>query len=477
MTKTKIIATIGPVSRSAPILIALKEAGMSVARLNGSHSTLEWHAETIALLRETLPDTPVLLDIPGRKIRTLQLKHEPSFIKGDIIILTTDTTHNGEQKVPVSYDKLHERLTAGDNIFADDGTLSFQIVKIEGHDIHLLAEMDGKLKSRKGINVPGIDLGQALITEKDRSMIAFAKAHNVDYVGISFVESARHVEAIRELIGGDTPKIVAKVENSGGLEHLEEVIAAADVIMIDRGDLAVETSIDHVSLYQKHILRIATLAGKPTIVATELLHSMIENPLPTKAEISDITNAVLDGAAAVMLSGETAVGRYPLEAVSRIASVARLTESYLDNKGAEPLHAEINDIRAAIRALTHSLPVTRVIVFSRTGYSVRIAAMSNIGVPIVALGNDAAAVRSWNILPGVSGLQLANIDLTQPDTERLALKALAANGLIDGDDFLLLVSAQNDNQHINGNILRTLSARAFLKQPTALNQNVAEKVA
>jgi pyruvate kinase len=477
MAKTRIIATIGPASRQANTLKALKKAGMSVARLNGSHSTLDWHAQTIALLRETLPDTPVLLDIPGRKIRTLQLKHEPSFDKGQIIILTTDTSHNGEEKIPVGYDKLHERLTAGDNIFADDGTLSFQVVKIEGRDIHLRADMDGQLKSRKGINVPGIDLGQALITDKDRSMIAFAKENNVDYIGISFVESARHVDAIRALIGADTPRIVAKVENSGGIEHLEEVIAAADVIMIDRGDLAVETSIDRVSLYQKHILRAASLAGKPTIVATELLHSMIENPLPTKAEVSDITNAVLDGAAAVMLSGETAVGRYPLEAVARIAGVARLAEEYLAQGAAQSPLTEVNDIRQAISALTRSLPVTRVIVFSRTGYSVRIAAMADIGVPIVALGNDAAAVRSWNMLPGVSSLQLTQIDLTQPETERQALQALAKSGLIDAHDFLLLVSAQQDNQHISGNILRTLSAEAFLKHHATPEQNLSAKVA
>lgn len=229
----------------------------------------------------------------------------------------------------MGYGRLHERLTVGDKVFADDGTLSFQVVNIVDRDIYLQADMDGQLKSRKGINVPGIDLGQALITEKDRDMIAFAKAHQVDYIGISFVESAAHINAIRTLIGGDTPRIVAKVENSGGIEHLEEVIAAADVIMIDRGDLAVETSIDRVSLYQKQILRAASHAGKPTIVATELLHSMIENPLPTKAEVSDITNAVLDGAAAVMLSGETAVGRYPLEAVARIASVAHQAEQHL----------------------------------------------------------------------------------------------------------------------------------------------------
>ncbi|MEH3437400.1 pyruvate kinase [Enterobacter roggenkampii] len=324
MTGSRVIATIGPASDNTDTLLKLRKAGMSVARLNGSHNTPEWHAETVKLLRNTVPDVPVLLDIPGRKIRTLQLAHEPSFKSGDTIILTTDTRHDGTEKVPVGFDRLHEKLSVGDGVFADDGTLSFVVDNIQGRDIYLRANMDGKLRSRKGINVPGIDLGQSLVTDKDRAMIEFAKSIGVDYIGISFVESREHIEAIRDLIAAPVPRIVAKVENRGGITHLAEIVDSADVIMIDRGDLAVETSIDHVALYQKKILREAARAGKPTIVATEMLHSMIENPLPTKAEVSDITNAILDGASAVMLSGETAVGRYPVEAVDRISRIATL---------------------------------------------------------------------------------------------------------------------------------------------------------
>lgn len=477
MTKTRIIATIGPVSNSADILIKMNLAGMTVARLNGSHNTLQWHAETIALIRKTIPNTPILLDIPGRKIRTLLLKHEPKFSKGDIIILTTDTTHNGEKKVPVGYSKLHERLNPGDKIFADDGTLSFNVEKIDGKDIHIRADMGGTLKSRKGINVPGIDLGQSLVTDKDKQMITFAKENNVDYIGISFVESAQHIEAIRTLIGGDFPKIVAKVENSGGIANLGEVIDAADVIMIDRGDLAVETSIDNVALYQKKILQVACQVGKPTIVATELLHSMIENPLPTKAEVSDITNAVLDGAAAVMLSGETAVGRYPVESVTRITSIARLAENHHQSGNVLALHDEQNDIRKAINALTEALPITRIIVFSRTGYSVRIAAMANTGLPIVAVGSDTDIVRSWNLLPGVNSLALEHVDLSSVRTEHFVLKALLDAKLIEQADFVLLVSAQNDNQHISGNILRTVSIKTYFSNFFAQDNRIAEKVA
>ena len=261
MTGSRVIATIGPASNNTDTLLKLRKAGMSVARLNGSHNTPEWHAETVKLLRNTVPDVPVLLDIPGRKIRTLQLTHEPSFNSGDTLILTTDSSHDGTEKVPVGFDRLHEKLSVGDGVFADDGTLSFVVEKIEGRDIYLRANMDGKLRSRKGINVPGIDLGQSLVTDKDRAMIEFAKSIGVDYIGISFVESRAHIEAIRELIAAPVPRIVAKVENRGGITHLAEIVDSADVIMIDRGDLAVETSIDHVALYQKKILSEAARAG------------------------------------------------------------------------------------------------------------------------------------------------------------------------------------------------------------------------
>ena len=297
------------------MLLALREAGMSVARLNGSHSDLEWHRETIAEIRETVPGVPILLDIPGRKIRTIQLKHEPKFECDDRLILTTDTQHDGAKKVPVNYANLHNNLKEGDTIFADDGTLRFTVEKVEGNDIHVNAETAGCLRSRKGINVPYVQLDMPQVTPRDEEMIAFAKDTGVDFIGLSFVESAEHVEAIRNMIGDTSPRIIAKVENQGGIDKMEEISEVADAIMIDRGDLSVETNLRSVAILQKKIIRAARQYSRPVIVATEMLHTMMHNPYPTKAEVSDITNAVLDGCAAIMLSGETAIGDFPLETV------------------------------------------------------------------------------------------------------------------------------------------------------------------
>lgn len=463
MTITRVVATIGPASDNADTLKKLHEAGMSIARLNGSHNKSEWHAETVKLLRETVPDIPVLLDIPGRKIRTLQLAYEPSFKSGDTIILTTDISHDGSEKVPVGYDRLHEKLSAGDGVFADDGTLSFVVNKIQGQDIYLRANMDGTLRSRKGINVPGINLGQSLVTDKDRAMIKFAKEIGVDYIGISFVESREHIEAIRELIATPVPRIVAKVENSGGIAHLAEIIDAADVIMIDRGDLAVETSIDHVTLYQKQILEEASRAGKPTIVATEMLHSMIENPLPTKAEVSDITNAVLDGASAVMLSGETAVGRYPVEAVSRISRIAALAAEKRNTPPHSTRISSDSDIRHTIRALADALPLTRLVVLSRTGYSVRIAAMSGTGLPVLALGFHSDLARSWNLLPNVESLVTDSENTFDWNKRSQLLDFLINSGHVNEKDYIVILSAQQDINSLDGNIIQTVHVNTWLQ--------------
>lgn len=272
---------------------------------------------------------PILLDIPGRKIRTTQLVVEPCFKTGETVVLTTDVFYAKGDKAPVNYPDLHEDLSPGDMVLADDGTLAFTVTEIAGRDIVLRAECDGQLKSRKGINVPFVRLRTPLITERDHHMVAFAVQHGVDFIGISFVESARHVEAIRELTGGNWPRIVAKIENQAGLNHLAEILEASDAIMIDRGDLSVETSVENVALYQKQVLQAARAHNKPVIVATEMLHNMIDTSMPTKDEVSDITNAVLDGCAATMLSGETAVGAFPVEAVATMRRVANAAMAHV----------------------------------------------------------------------------------------------------------------------------------------------------
>lgn len=462
MSRTRIVATIGPATDTARALKDLSKAGMSMARLNGSHADLDWHARTIALIRETLPGTPILLDIPGRKIRTLQLAHEPSFEKGDTVILTTDISHDGHEKVPVNYAGLHEDLEEGATILADDGTLCFTVSAIEGQDIHCRAETPGTLRSRKGINVPYVTLRTELVTPRDHEMMGFAREHGVDYVGISFVESAEHVEAIRALTRGDWPRIVSKIENQGGMENMHAVIEATDAVMIDRGDLSVETELETLAVAQKSILEAAAAAAKPVIVATEMLHTMIENSFPTKAEVSDITNAVLDGCSATMLSGETAIGRHPVEAVSVMRRVTEAAEAHLQQtldgpgRNGDKFESVPEAMAEAIALLCRSLPVTKIVALTRSGYAARTIAAFRPRQPIIAVSDDAMAAQSFNLLAGTTGIHAEEpFSRTSLDYLPRCLEKLWRDGAIDDDDLILVTAVTFPQSGNRMNLIET----------------------
>lgn len=408
MRLTRIVCTIGPNSLESKTLLSLYDAGMSVARLNGSHADLDWHSNAIRKIHEILPNVPILLDIPGRKIRTTQLLHEPFFLVGDTLILTTDTSHDGTKKVPVNYANLHLDLSVGNIIMADDGTLRFAVEKIDGNDIYCRVETSGQLKSRKGINVPFVRLNTPKVTIRDKQMIAFACENKVDFIGLSFVESAAHIFAFRNLIKDGFPYIVAKVENQGGIDNLQEIAEAADAIMIDRGDLSVETTLYDITIKQKHIIDVARRYGRPVIVATEMLHTMIQNPFPTKAEVSDISNAVLDGCAATMLSGETAIGSFPLEAVTTMRQVIDAAEAHLQSgvkiANISWRNAIPETMSSVIPILCRSLPISKIVAVTRSGYAARMIATHRLAQPILAVSDNLSAVRSFNLIAGTTGI-------------------------------------------------------------------------
>ena len=442
MSKTRIVCTIGPGSLNSAMLQSLHQAGMNLARLNGSHSDLAWHQDAIALLREILPSTPILLDIPGRKIRTAQLAHEPSFEVGDELILTTDAAHDGRTKVPINYPHLHTALDAGHTILADDGTLKFTVLRIEGRDIVCRAETAGCLRSAKGINVPFVELNMPEVTERDERMVSFARDMGVDFIGLSFVESAAHVEAFRDLIDGTSPRIVAKVENQRGMDNVAEIAAVADAIMVDRGDLSVETSLHDVALRQKVIIQAAAKHGRPVIIATEMLHTMIENSFPTKAEVSDITNAVLDGCAATMLSGETAIGRFPEEAVRLMRDVAQASEVHVQAELSAATHNFGNSIPEVmgevIDVMCRALPITKIVAITRSGFAARMIAVHRPRQPIIAVSDDAAAARSFNLFAGTVGVHSETRFLRSSiDHIGQILEMLWRRNFLDDEDFVL----------------------------------------
>jgi len=339
--KTRIVATIGPASESPEVLARMVAAGMDVARINLSHGDFEGHARVIARLREASRAAgrplAILADLPGPKLRIGRLAREPIELRaGDAFALTPGDGVGDERGASVSFARLPEVVRAGDTVFLNDGLVRLVVERVDAPDlrghqpgsVQCRVEIGGELRSGKGLNLPGLDLGIPAFTERDRECLRWALGAGVDAVSQSFVESAADIAAVRAAAAewGAQPFVIAKIERRRALDRAGEILAAADGLMVARGDLGVEIPIEEIALVQKRLVQRANLAGKPIITATQMLESMTASPRPTRAEATDVANAILDGSDAVMLSGESAVGRYPVEAVAMLARIAASIE-------------------------------------------------------------------------------------------------------------------------------------------------------
>ncbi|CAL1239923.1 pyruvate kinase [Candidatus Methylocalor cossyra] len=332
--KTKIVCTLGPSSEAPETLRAMIDAGMNVARLNFSHGDFAYHERLIANLRQASAAAgrrvAIMADLPGPKMRIGKLAVEPVELRpGDSFTLTTDSIVGDRQRVAVTFERLPRSVKPGDRLFLNDGYIQLTVTAVEGADVVCRVLCGGELRSNKGLNLPGIDLGIGAFTERDRECLAFALAQGVDAVSQSFVERADDLHAVRQaaLDLGHQPFVIAKIERANALDYIDEIIEAADGIMIARGDLGVEVPIEQIALVQKDIMRRANRRAKPVITATQMLESMTDNRRPTRAEATDVANAILDGTDCVMLSGESAMGKYPVEAVAMLAGIAAVTEA------------------------------------------------------------------------------------------------------------------------------------------------------
>ncbi len=331
--KTKIVATIGPASQAPDAMDAMLRAGMSVARLNFSHGDFASHRRVIDNLRAAAGAAgrrlAILADLPGPKMRIGSFAGDRIEVRtGERFTLTTDDVAGDRHRVSVSFDRLPLTVRPGNTLFLDDGSIQLEVAEVCGANVACVVRVGGELRSRKGLNLPGIDLGIGAFTDRDRACLAFALEHGVDAVSQSFVENAADVEAVRQAARdlGHEPFVIAKIERSRALDRIDEILDAADGVMIARGDLGVEVPIERIALVQKDIMRRANQRAKPVITATQMLESMTAHRLPTRAEATDVANAILDGTDCVMLSAESATGQYPVEAVAMLASIAATVE-------------------------------------------------------------------------------------------------------------------------------------------------------
>jgi pyruvate kinase len=333
--KTKIVCTIGPASESPEVMRNLLRAGMDVARLNFSHGDFDRYKTVIENLRQCARTVErrltIMADLPGPKIRIGQIKNEPIELKtGDLFTLTSKDIMGNDRKVSVTLPTLPKVVRPGNYLFLNDGLIQLEVLSIMGKDVKCRVLVGGELRSRKGLNIPGIDLGMEAFTDHDHECLRFALEHGVDAVSQSFVQSEADILALRRaaVTLGYKPFVIAKIERSMALDHMDDILEAADGIMVARGDLGVEMPIEQIAHIQKWLIKKANLLGKPVITATQMLESMTGNPYPTRAESTDVANAILDGTDCVMLSGESAMGKYPVEAVAMLAKIAAAIEPH-----------------------------------------------------------------------------------------------------------------------------------------------------
>ena len=416
--RAKIVATIGPSSMEAEMLEKLILAGMNVARLNFSHGTHAEHAERIICIRDLAEKlgkpVGILQDLQGPKIRVGILVSSIELVEGEIVTLYAESIKAPDGKgktIPVAFAELFDCATTGDRILLDDGHLSLTVVETGKSFLCARVLVGGKLSSHKGINLPGVRLTIPGFTEKDRSDLAFGLSQNVDFVAISFVRTAQDVQSVRAAMDeldeeGDHPLVIAKLEKPEALDNLEEIMKVVDGVMVARGDLGVEMSPERVPIAQKRIIQSANEHGKIVITATQMLDSMIVNPLPTRAEASDVANAIFDGSDAVMLSGETASGAYPLEAVQMMDRIVRSAETSFEEWGHyhTPSIASGDDAASMTRAareLAHDLNVAAIAIFTHTGRTALLMSKARARVPILAFTPTHATIGRLALLWGV----------------------------------------------------------------------------
>lgn len=423
--KTKIVATIGPATDTPEMLERLIRAGMNVARLNFSHGDFSDHADRIARIRAAEAATgrrvAIMADLPGPKMRVGKIAPEPiQLVAGADFILTSDDIIGDVTRVSMSFDPLPRVVKPGDRLFLNDGLIQLLVDRVVGTDVHCKVAVGGELRSKKGLNLPGINLGISAFTDHDRACLEFALGHGVDAISQSFVERADDIHAVRAAAAalGKNPFLIAKIERSDALDHLDEILKAADGLMVARGDLGVEVPIEQIAVLQKQIIAKATAAGKPVITATQMLESMISSRLPTRAEATDVANAILDGTDCIMLSGESAMGQYPEEAVAMLAKIAASTESHRELarlNGSLPGHRPVettNADEALADVVQHSIdivPCSVVFVPTESGDTARMISRFKSRVWIVAISRDMAVCKGLAFSYGVAAIHADRI--------------------------------------------------------------------
>jgi len=463
--KTKIIATIGPACSSPDMLKAMIKTGMNVARLNLSHGSHESHRQQIELLRmaakELDTNIAIMIDTRGIEIRTGKMEDGPVQLSpGDNFSLHIDSEPGNASGAPITYQKLHEEVRAGIPILLDDGAIELEVANVAGTTINCRVIHGGLLGDCKSVNLPETQLAMSAVSPENRDDIvkelSFAAENDVDYIAASFIQTADDIYKMREILVEKEVNIpiIAKIENRAGVANMDEIVDAADGIMVARGDLGVELPLADVPSTQKKLIRTTVSNGKPVITATQMLASMEHNPKPTRAEASDVANAILDGTSAVMLSGETAVGNYPIEAVETLSTIAKRAEASLSEYGylqkfkPMPANAVTQAVAQASVSMASNLEAAAIISLTETGFTSRLISKYRPECPILAITSSRMVARklamNWGVIPVL-------YEGEPDDDERISFaieKAQQLSGAAEGN--IMIITSGHSHQQAGG---------------------------
>ena len=447
MRRTKIVATVGPATSERPMLEKLVKAGMDVARINCSHADHATVSRVIEDLRQISQDLDkplgILLDLSGPKIRTATLAGDVpvTLFAGQKFVLTSRKVEGTATVVGTNYGRLSLEVKAQDTILLDDGLIELQVLDTNETDVVCEVVNGGLLKNKKGINLPGVRLSIPALTEKDKADLFLGLQHDVDYVALSFVRDPDDVIHLKQLIGDHWPpvSVIAKLEKPEALEHLDEILEAADGVMIARGDLGVELPPERVPPAQKLITKKANTKGKPVITATQMLESMIMNPRPTRAEASDVANAIFDGTDAVMLSGESASGKYPIEAVKMMDRIATVAEASIDYETLRKgnLTSSAHAIAHAACDMAVDMKAKAIAAFTKTGSTAQLISQFRPPTPIIALTQHIHVYRQMALIWGVKPLMLTEVSDSE-STLAMVEETLLKRELVSGGDNVVI---------------------------------------
>jgi pyruvate kinase len=470
LRRTKIIATLGPATESEEMLVRLIAAGVDVLRLNMAHAKHEWTREIIRRIRRASKaaarEVAVMMDIKGPEIRTGDLEHPIELQPGEIFDFTVKpgaTRHEAEEvrSVDVNYRDLVNDIKVGDTVLVDSGLIRLEVLSKDQAHIRCRVLTPGSLTSRRHINLPGVKVNLPSFTEKDRGDTIVGIEEGVDFIALSFVREANDIEQLRRFLKerGARARIVAKIEDQSAIDNLDDIIRATDVLMVARGDLGIEVPLQELPVIQRRAVRTCLAIGRPVIIATHMLESMISQPMPSRAEITDVANAVYEQADCVMLSGETTIGKYPLECVSILSTIARRIEEEQATDFPEPavfINERMKVFRAAV-VLANELPRSLILVFTRHGTNAAgIAAHRPPHAPILAITDSIETMRHLRMVRAVEPFLLTPFADPEATIERATLSLLKLGRIRPGDKLIIVSDVQTKDRRIDSIQLRTV---------------------